>query len=104
MQSDVDRQSEVTDIAARPLEAAYPAEPEAEPAEEGVPEHVHYPASSIWPITTAAGVGLAGIGLATEFPVTLGAGPAWPISVVGIGVMIFGVVGWVQELRHERPH
>jgi hypothetical protein len=104
MQSDVDRQAEITEIAARPVEGVHPAEPETEAVEEGAPEHVHYPASSIWPITTAGGVALAGLGLATEFPVTLGSGPAWPLSLAGLLVMIFGVVGWVQELRHERHH
>jgi hypothetical protein len=56
-------------------------------------EHVHLPPLSIWPITTAGGVALGGIGIVTD----------WPFWVVGLLLMGFGLVSWIQELRHE-PH
>jgi hypothetical protein len=73
-----------------PDEAAIVAEPAAEHAAE---EHVHLPPLSIWPITTAGGVALGGLGMVTD----------WPFWVLGLLLMGFGVVSWVQELRHE-PH
>jgi Cytochrome c oxidase subunit IV len=54
---------------------------------------VHLPPSSIWPMTTAGGVALGGLGLVTT-PV---------FSFVGLILMFAGIVYWIQELRHE-PH
>ena len=56
-------------------------------------EHIHLPPPSIWPVTTAAGVALAGFGLVTVAV----------FSLVGLAVMAFGIISWIQELRHE-PH
>jgi len=54
---------------------------------------VHLPPTTIWPITTAFGVSIAGLGLVTSYV----------FSFAGILIMIWGVFSWVQELRHE-PH
>jgi Cytochrome c oxidase subunit IV len=54
-------------------------------------EHIHLPPPTIWPMTTAAGVTLAFLGLVTSFPV----------SILGLLIAIYAVVSWVQELRHE---
>ena len=62
-------------------------------ADHAAEEHVHLPPLSIWPITTAGGVALGGLGMATDYPL-------W---ILGLVVMGFGLVGWIQELRHE-PH
>jgi len=66
-------------------------EPVAE--HEVAQEHIHLPPPSIWPMTTAAGVALAGLGLVTF----------WPFIAAGLVIMATGIVYWVQELRHE-PH
>jgi hypothetical protein len=58
----------------------------------GTEEHVHLPAQSIWPITTAFGTAVAGFGLVS----------AHVVSLLGLGVMAWGIIAWVQELRHER--
>jgi hypothetical protein len=77
------------------------AEPVAAPATEGghggyTREDVmhHLPPQSIWPITLAGGIAFAGLGLVTMFMV----------SIVGGLLMVYGLVGWVQELRHEPEH
>jgi hypothetical protein len=54
-------------------------------------EHVHLPPPSIWPISLAGGIALAGFGLVTDFP----------ISILGVCVMFIAIVFWIQELRHE---
>lgn len=54
-------------------------------------EHIHLSPQSIWPISTAAGITLAGAGLVT----------ALIISLVGIVLMIISIYYWIQELRHE---
>jgi hypothetical protein len=54
-------------------------------------EHIHFPPPSIWPMTTAAGVALAGLGLVTF----------WPFTAAGLIIVFAGIVYWVQELRHE---
>jgi len=61
-------------------------------------EHVHLPPQSIWPITTAFGVAVAGAGTVLGWR-----GPDNVIVIVGLLIMIYGVASWVQELRHE-PH
>jgi hypothetical protein len=53
---------------------------------------IHLPPPTIWPFTTAAGVALGGLGLVTT---TI-------VSVLGLIIMVWGLVAWVQELRHER--
>jgi hypothetical protein len=62
-------------------------------ADQPVEEHVHLPPLSIWPVTTAAGVALGGLGMVTD----------WPFWLLGLLVMGFGAMSWIQELRHE-PH
>jgi hypothetical protein len=61
-------------------------------AEEHAEEHVHLPPQSMWPVTTAFGVALGGLGLMTTTV----------LSLIGILIMIWGIASWVQELRHER--
>lgn len=56
-------------------------------------EHIHLPPPSIWPVSTAFGVALAGFGLVSSY---------W-FSLVGILIMGYSLMSWVQELRHE-PH
>jgi Cytochrome c oxidase subunit IV len=56
-------------------------------------EHIHLPPPSIWPMTTAAGVALAGLGAVT----------LWPFTAAGLLIMAAGIIYWVQELRNE-PH
>jgi hypothetical protein len=54
-------------------------------------EHIHLPPPTIWPFTVAGGVTLGFLGLVTnEF-----------VSYLGIIIAIYGVVNWIQELRHE---
>jgi cytochrome c oxidase subunit I len=56
-------------------------------------EHgTHLPSPSVWPMTVAGGVALAGFGVLTS-PV---------LSVLGVALMIWGLFGWIQELRHGR--
>lgn len=54
-------------------------------------EHIHLPPPTIWPVTVAGGVALAGFGLVTTEAV----------SIVGLLVMFWGIYEWIQELRHE---
>jgi hypothetical protein len=70
-----------------PPAIAPPAEEEYEVAEQ----HVHLPPLSVWPITLALGITLAGAGIVTTFPIT----------VAGIIVALIAIVYWIQELRHE---
>lgn len=53
---------------------------------------IHLPPPSIWPITTAGGVALGGLGLVTNFM----------FSFLGLIIMAWGLIAWTQELRHER--
>jgi len=48
------------------------------------------PAPRIWPLTVAAGCTLLGFGVLTS--------PAR--SGLGLLLMIWGLLGWIQELRH----
>jgi len=94
-------QSDDAETGAHPLAAQHGATDSETPEESpkpaagypGLEEHVHLPAQSIWPITTAFGTAVAGFGLVTN-PV---------ISLLGLGLMAWGIINWVQELRHE-PH
>jgi hypothetical protein len=56
--------------------------------------HVHLPPLTIWPITAAAGITLGGAGLVTS--------PF--IGLIGLLILIWAIVSWIQELRHEREH
>ena len=91
-------QSDDAETGARPHATEHGTADSDVPEESPVPsagypeEHVHLPAQSIWPITTALGTAVAGFGLVTN-PV---------ISLVGLAVMAWGIISWVQELRHER--
>jgi hypothetical protein len=72
---------------------AYPPGAETDSETHDSEDHVHLPPPSIWPITLAGGIALAGVGLVTT----------WPVSALGGLIMLIGLVNWVQELRHE-PH
>lgn len=56
-----------------------------------IPEGVHLPPESIWPITLAFGITVSFLGLMTT---TL-------VSFIGLLIMFVAIVSWVQELRHE---
>lgn len=86
-------QSDDAETGARPFATEHGAADSEMPEEHaGAEEHVHLPAQSIWPITTAFGTAVAGYGLVTN-PI---------ISLLGLGLMAWGIISWVQELRHER--
>jgi hypothetical protein len=81
--------------ATSPRTASRPVDPEPEDhyeAAAGPGEHIHLPPPTIYPVTVAAGVALAGFGLVTIMA----------ISIVGLLVMFYGIFGWIQELRHEQ--
>lgn len=74
--------------------ASRPLGPEPDDHDEGASdpgEHIHLPPPTIWPVTVAAGVALAGFGLVT----------IEVVSIVGLLVMFWGIYQWIQELRHE---
>jgi hypothetical protein len=50
----------------------------------------HLPSPSVWPFTVAGGVTLLGFGLLTTFA----------FSVLGLVLMVVGLYGWIQEMRH----
>jgi hypothetical protein len=50
----------------------------------------HLLSASVWPFTVAGGVTLVAFGILTS----------WPLSVLGLVLMIVGLYGWIQELRH----
>jgi len=54
-------------------------------------EHIHLSPQSVWPITAAAGIALSGAGFVTTFFITFG----------GVLILIYAIVMWIQELRHE---
>jgi hypothetical protein len=83
-------QSDDAETGARPLATEH-GTADSDAPEEHAEEHVHLPAQSIWPITTAFGTAVAGFGLVTN-PV---------VSLLGLGLMAWGIISWVQELRHE---
>jgi hypothetical protein len=81
--------------ATSPRSASQPVLPAREDEdEESTPpgEHIHLPPPTIYPVTVAAGVALAGFGLVTVMAITF----------VGLLVMFWGIYSWVQELRHEQ--
>lgn len=66
-----------------------------EPAEGAEGAHgadIHLPPPSIWPMTTAAGMAISGFGLVTTLV----------LSFLGLIIMAWGMMAWIQELRHER--
>lgn len=71
-----------------------PVIPEEVETEEAGDEHIHYPSLSVWPITLALAITLAGAGIVTT-PL---------ISFVGIVLGIWAIISWIQELRHEYQH
>lgn len=80
--------------ATSPGQTTRPVGPEPEEELEAAPdssEHIHLPPPTIWPVTVASGVALAGFGLVT----------IQVVSFIGLLVMVWGINGWVQELRHE---
>lgn len=86
MQSEGSQGPTGTGAAAPPAATPYSEEHETEEL------HVHLPPLSIWPISTAAGITLAGAGLVTNPAVVVG----------GVVIMLLSVASWIQELRHER--
>jgi hypothetical protein len=81
--------------ATSPRTASRPVPPEPEDQDEAATdptEHIHLPPPTIYPVTVAAGVALAGFGLVTVMAMTF----------VGLLVMFWGIYSWVQELRHEQ--
>jgi len=81
------------EISEAPATAAYPVGGHPEPdAYEEEESHVHLPPQSIWPMTVAGGVALGTAGLVSTLAV----------SIVGIILLFYGIIMWVQELRHER--
>jgi cytochrome c oxidase subunit 1 len=52
--------------------------------------HVHLPTPSVWPVTLAGGITLIGFGVLTSLA----------LSVLGALMLVWGLVGWIQELRH----
>jgi hypothetical protein len=50
----------------------------------------HVPSPSLWPMTVAGGFTLVGFGLLTSFA----------LSGLGALLMLWGLFGWIQELRH----
>jgi hypothetical protein len=53
---------------------------------------VHLPSPTVWPFVLGAGLALAAFGVAVNvFFVVLGA-----------VLVIWGLAGWIEELRHER--
>jgi len=54
-------------------------------------EHIHLPPPTIWPVTMAAGIAVAGWGLLT----------IQIVSIFGIIILFIALTMWIQELRHE---
>jgi hypothetical protein len=50
----------------------------------------HLPAPSIWPVTVGAGVTLMAFGVTTSLA----------LSALGVVLLAWGLVSWIQELRH----
>ncbi len=87
-------QSDDVEAGARPPTADTQGVPDtAEGDHEEAGEHIHLSPKSIWPVTTAFGTAVAGFGL-VSIPF---------VSIIGLFIMAWGIIGWVQELRHE-PH
>jgi len=53
-------------------------------------EHIHLPRPSVWPLTVGAGASLMAFGVATSLA----------LSGLGLLLLVWGLAGWIQELRH----
>jgi hypothetical protein len=51
--------------------------------------HEHLPTPSAWPFTVAGGLTLVGFGVLTSLA----------LSVLGLVLMIWGLFGWIQDMR-----
>jgi hypothetical protein len=51
----------------------------------------HLPAPSVWPATVGAGVTMMAFGVVTSLY----------FSAAGVVVLALGLLGWIEELRHE---
>lgn len=49
----------------------------------------HLPSPSVWPLTVGGGATLVGFGVLTSIA----------LSVLGLALMVWGLYGWIQELR-----
>ena len=56
-----------------------------------VPENVHLPAPTIWPVVCAAGITLLAFGVVTHLA----------FSVLGLLLTARALGGWIEEMRHE---
>jgi hypothetical protein len=52
--------------------------------------HEHLPSSSVWPFTVAGGFTLLAFGLVTSLA----------LSALGLVLLLWGVFGWIQDVRH----
>jgi hypothetical protein len=50
------------------------------------------PPPTVWPATLSLGVTLMAFGVVTS----------WIMSVTGVVLFLFGVGGWVEDLRHDQ--
>jgi hypothetical protein len=51
----------------------------------------HLPSPSVWPVTIGAGVALMAFGVVTSLT----------LSALGVLLLAWGLVGWIQELRRD---
>jgi hypothetical protein len=50
----------------------------------------HIPSPSVWPLTVGGGFSLLAFGLLTSVA----------LSILGVALMVWGLYGWIRELRH----
>lgn len=50
----------------------------------------HLPTPSMWPLVVGGGATLVGFGVLTSLA----------LSALGLVLMVWGLFGWIQELRH----
>lgn len=50
----------------------------------------HLPPPSVWPLAVGGGATLVGFGVLTSLA----------LSALGLVLMVWGLFGWIQELRH----
>jgi hypothetical protein len=56
-------------------------------------EHsVHLPSPTPWPFVLGGGLALVAFGVATSYFFT----------ALGVVLLIWGLVGWIEDVRHER--
>ena len=53
-------------------------------------ERHHLPTPSVWPVTVAGGFTLMAFGLLTSLA----------LSLLGVVLLLWGLYGWIQDLRH----